>query len=296
MPKSSPFPDFFIVGAQRSGTTALYEYLGQHTAVFMSPHKETHYFSQDRVRLDADLGIRTESAYLNLFSRAPAASVCGEASPSYLWHPTVARRIHDRQPNAKIIAILRNPIARAFSQYQMDLGDGLPAIPFYDLIVQEFEHGEKVYGTGHLYVELGMYGAQLKNYLNVFGPEDVLVLATDDLRVHTVNVLKRVATFLGIDPEPFGRVDASKVYNRTGLPRTALLRRALPHRFLRQAYRRLMPLRVRRILRGQLFESRPPPEIDTRAIEFLRALYEPDLVELEKQCAISFPEFSESEM
>lgn len=287
MPHTLRIPDFFIVGAQRCGTTTLYENLRLHPDVFMSAHKETHYYSQDRVSVAPDLGIRDEAAYLNLFSRAPAAALCGEASPSYLWHPDVASRIHAQQPNAKIIAILRNPTKRAYSQYQMDLADGLPAIRFFDLIVREYHQGEKVYGTGHLYVELGMYAAQLKRYINVFGPERVLVLMTSELNKHPVRLFKRIAAFLEIDPEPFGKIDVARVYNQLRMPRFQSLRRALALSSMRRAYRHLMPANVRRAIRGQLFVPPPVSEIDPRAVEFLDEIYEQDLVELETLCGIS---------
>lgn len=283
------YPDFFIVGGQRCGTTSLYEYLGQHPQVTPSPQKETHFFAHDRVQVDRDLAIRSEADYFDLFKDAPAASLTGEASPSYLWHPRVPERIYAKQPAAKIIISLRNPIARAFSQYRMDLADGLAPIPFYDLITCEFASGQKVYGTGHLYVELGQYAAQVKRYLDMFGKTQVLILLFDDLTVRPREVLARIAAFLKIRREPFDKIQV-RLHNQNKTPRYRLIRRVLRHRSVRQTYRSLVPLNFRRAVRATTFGAYPSAAIDAQAIQFLRSLYEPEMEELEAVSGITLPE------
>jgi hypothetical protein len=273
---ASRYPDFFIVGAQRSGTTSLYEYLRAHAQVWMSSQKEAHFFSQDRVRVDPDLMVRSESVYLKLFARAAQAQLVGEASPSYLWHPEAAQRIYAKQPRAKIIAILRNPIARAYSQFRMDLADGLPPISFDELIRRDYTCGDQVYGTGHLYVELGLYAEQLERYVQVFSPSRVLILSFRELVSDVRTLLRRVAAFLEIDAAGFEQVNAFVVHNQTVAPHNALVAKALHHRSARQIYRTLVPSSVRRYIRGQVFVPRAAPAIDKSAIEFLRAVYTPD--------------------
>lgn len=291
MSSSLPFPDFFIVGAQRSGTTSLYEYLGKHPRVFTSPHKEPHFFAHDRVRIDADLVIRSENDYLRLFAGAEPGALLGEASPSYLWHPEAARRIYERQPRAKIIACLREPIARAFSQYKMDLADGLALVSFHDLLERDYYRQEKVYATGHLYIELGKYAEQIKRYLDVFGRDAVLVLMFDDLCASPDRVMARVAEFLGIEAKGFEQVETHIIHNRHTMPSNPLAQRMLPHRSLRQFYRTLMPLSLRRNLRARIFDSAVTVEPDEASIAFLQQLYAPGLAELETLCQISFPAF-----
>jgi hypothetical protein len=269
------YPDFFIVGAQRSGTTWLYEALRAHPQVFMSAHKETHYFSQDRLRLDADLVVRSESAYLNLFARAPNPHLCGEASPSYLWHPDAAQRIYAQQPRAKIIAILRHPIERAFSQYRMDLADGMRPVSFYDAIQRACQRGEKVYGTGDLYVELGLYAEQLTRYVKVFPRARVLLLDFRDLVSDARTLLKRVAAFLEIDAAGFTE-EAMRAHNQTVMPRNAAVRRVLEFRSARQLYRALVPPRLRRAVRARAFVHGVSAKPEPAAVDFLRSVYLPD--------------------
>ncbi len=275
MSDSEQYPDFFIVGAQRSGTTSLYEYLRAHPRVFMSAHKEPHFFSHDRVRMDRDLYFTSEAEYLKLFASAQAGQRVGEASPSYLWHPDAAQRIHAERPHAKIIVILRNPIERAYSQYRMDLADGLAPISFPEAVQREYEHGDKVYGTGHLYVELGLYAAQVARYVGIFGRERVLLLSFRDWASGR-NVLRRVAQFLEIDAAGFENVETSVVHNQIGAPRNAAVNEILRMRSLRQTYRALIPPGLRRMLREKAFVSAERTTPDPEAVEYLRALYLPD--------------------
>lgn len=270
---ASRYPDFFIVGAQRSGTTSLYEYLRAHPQIWMSAHKEPHFFSQDRVCLDPDLMVRSEAAYLKLFARASQEQIVGEASPSYLWHPEAAQRIYAKQPHAKIIAILRDPIARAYSQFRMDLADGLSPVSFDELIRRDYACGEQVYGTGHLYVELGLYAQQLERYRRVFPPSRLLILSFRDLVSDAQALLKRVAAFLGIDPAGFERVNAFPAHNQNVAPYNTLVQSVLQHRTARQMYRALVPPGVRCYIRSKVFVPRAAPAPEATAVEFLRSVY-----------------------
>lgn len=272
MSVSHRYPDFFIVGAQRSGTTWLYEALRAHPQVYMSAHKETHYFSQDRVRLDADLVVRSESDYLALFARASAAQLCGEASPSYLWHPEAAERIYAQQPNAKIIALLRNPIDRAFSQYRMDLADGLAPVTFYDAIQRAYQRSPKVYGTGELYVELGLYAEQVTRYVERFSRAHVLFIRFADLAADARGVLKHVAAFLEIEAAGFTE-DAARAHNQAVTPRNVVVQKTMQFRTARQWYRAVVPSKLRRTARDRLFVRGMSAQPEPEAIEFLRPFY-----------------------
>lgn len=276
------YPDFFIVGAQRSGTTWLYEALRAHPQVYMSAHKETHYFSQDRVRLDADLVVRSESDYLALFAGASTAQLCGEASPSYLWHPEAAERIFLRQPRAKIIALLRNPIDRAFSQYRMDLADGLAPLTFYDAVQRAYQRSPKVYGTGELYVELGLYAEQVTRYVERFSRERVLFIRFADLAADARGVLERVAAFLEIDAAGFTD-DAVRAHNLAVSPRNVIVQRTMQFRSARQLYRALVPSKLRRATRARLFVREASVQPEPEASDFLRAVYLEDASVLQQR-------------
>ena len=125
-------PNLFIVGAGKSGTTALYEYLNQHPAIFMSPVKEPHYFASDfYVKQSTSTFSRftDEHAYLRLFENAADEVWLGEASPSYLPSTVAASEIYKFNPASRIIIMLRNPIEAiyaAYHQFRFGLTEPLP--------------------------------------------------------------------------------------------------------------------------------------------------------------------------
>lgn len=175
---NSDWPNFFIVGAAKSGTTSLYEYLKASPGVFMSPVKEPHYFT-------SELGpaskfyycVRAEDEYLRLFKNSRFFQASGEASPSYLWDEQVPQKIHSTCPDARIIIMLRNPIDRAYSHYLMDLRYGWEKhVSFYDAIISDYNSRTKGWWFSHLYVELGQYYSQVKRYIDTFGIHRVKII------------------------------------------------------------------------------------------------------------------------
>ena len=109
------WPNFFIVGAAKAGTTSLYQYLKQIPGIYMSPVKEPHYFSRRVIPDDHHYRpIRDKEKYLSLFKKVNNEKVVGEASPTYLRDPEAPRLIHQVSPNARILISLRDPIERPF--------------------------------------------------------------------------------------------------------------------------------------------------------------------------------------
>src|SRR5947209_2632070 len=120
-------PTFLIIGAMKSGTTALYHALRQHPDIWMSPEKEPHFFAfedqeipyagpRDRYILES-MTVRDIAAYRRLFEPGAAKAAAGEASVMYLYLPHVPPRVKERVPTARLIALLRNPVDRAYSSY-----------------------------------------------------------------------------------------------------------------------------------------------------------------------------------
>jgi hypothetical protein len=187
-------PDFFIVGNPKSGTTALYEMLCQQPRIFMPSVKEPHFFAgEGAARLERVPS--TLEAYLELFAEAAPDQLLGEASPSYLQSHTAAASIAALRPDARIIAILREPASFLRSMHlqmlQMhvetvnDLGEALALEPARPQAL--------------LYSERVRYVEQLRRYYEVFRPESVLVLIYDDFRADNEGTVRRVLEFLGVD-------------------------------------------------------------------------------------------------
>jgi len=146
------WPNFFIVGAPRAGTTSLYFYLKQVPEVYLSPVKEPNYFS---VKIIPDdhylLPIRNKKNYLKLFEKVKDEKAIGEASPSYLEDPETPYLISQDVSDARIIAILRDPVERAFSHYLMMVSQGFEKLSFRkaldDLLTNKTRNEFRHYNT-----------------------------------------------------------------------------------------------------------------------------------------------------
>jgi len=218
-------PNFFNVGAPKSGTTSLYHYMKAHPEIYMSPIKEPHHFSMDfkvdsfqetfrtRVAFDAksyfgkykkadrDIAyIPDRKEYLRLYEDAGNERYLGEMSTAYLYSSEAAGEIYKASPAAKIIMILRQPIRRAFSHFLMDLREGdTSEVNFLTALRTDFERKDKGWGRSHLYVELGLYAEQVKRYQDYFPTENLKVILFDDYANDNEAVVRDIFRFLDID-------------------------------------------------------------------------------------------------
>lgn len=258
-----PLPNFIIIGAAKAGTTALYHYFAEHPDVFMSPVKETNFFaygldSQGHL-LYGDPGlhefpIKTLSEYERLFAGAGNARAVGEASPIYLECPQAAERIYKLLPGVRLICSLRNPVDRAYSDYQMYLRHrGRSLDPVRDL-----SPGASWAGPDSHFVRIGSYHEQLSRYFGLFPREQIHVILFDDLKRDAREVLRELYRFVGVEPD--FTPDLSTPHARGGLPASRLLESVFRSRFVTRALRPWIPAQaaswVRR-LRGKNMRSAP---------------------------------------
>jgi hypothetical protein len=200
-----PLPDFLILGAQKAGTTALYAYLRWHPDITGPSFKEVSFFDRHYAR-----GEPWYRAHLPLRRRA----LVGEASPSYLFHPQAPERVARMLPEARLIALLRNPVERAFSHYQHEVALGREPLSFDDATDREDERmrGElermlrdPSYFShawwNYTYVARGRYAEQLERWYAAFPREQLLVLLTDELAADTADTYRRVLDFLGAEAQ-----------------------------------------------------------------------------------------------
>ena len=211
-------PDFFIVGAFKSGTTALYDYLGQHPQVFMPFHKEPLFFGDDLTRR---YGRMTREQYLSLFAAAGDGQRVGEASAWYLYSRCAAGEIHDFAPEGQIIVMLRNPVDVMHAQHSQLLFNAAEDIPdFAQALAAEPERRQgKRLPPGPIRIETLFYresvrfAEQLERYLEAFGRDRVHVILYDDFRDQTSRTYAETLAFLGVDAsfEPeFAVVNANR--------------------------------------------------------------------------------------
>jgi hypothetical protein len=219
-------PNFFIIGAQKAGTTSLYHYLNQHPQVYMSPRKEPHFFegmhSEYRRPGRRSTPVSGLGEYQALFEGASGEKAIGEASASYLYSPKAPGLIKSSVPDAKLIAILRNPADRAYSNFLHCVQVGRePLGSFSEALQAEEGRIRDKWGPLWYYKQKGFYYAQIKRYFDVFSRDQVRVWLYEDLRNDPFQMLREVFRFLGVD-ESFVP-DASIEHNPSGIPRRGKL-------------------------------------------------------------------------
>ena len=199
-------PNFLIFGVQKAGTTSIYNYLKQHPQVFMSPVKETNFMEHAPLEFDEAAEpatpqfdakgrrkLLTIHDYKSLFEGVRDEVAIGEASPNYLFHhERTVQTIQKYVPNTKLIAILRNPVDRAYSDYLMHvrevIGEPKP------LAIQLEQKAETSYT-----LLKGKYYEGIKHFLDVFGSEQVKVFLYDDLSTDSVAFMRDIYNFIGVD-------------------------------------------------------------------------------------------------
>jgi Sulfotransferase domain len=274
---TAAWPNLFIVGAAKAGTTALYRYLDEHPDIYMSPMKEPHFFS--RIEPDPKLAaffphVVDKGAYLALFSRSAGARVRGEASTSYLPSEDASTAIRDVSPDAKIVIMLRNPVSRAFSHYWNDVREGIEDRSFAEAIEQELAGPPGRWGVSSLYVDCGFYAERVGRYLDAFG-DNVLILVFEEFVADPATHLERTLRFLGLDSSLSRALDY-EAHNTFALPRNALARTILGSGPARNIVRRIVPRSVRAYGRRLLVAPAPKPELGSDVRDRLRDIYASD--------------------
>jgi hypothetical protein len=298
------WPNFFIVGAQKAGTTSLYFYLKEVPQVYMSPLKEPFYFAPHAVHNSASDIIRDKKEYLRLFEKANGYIAIGEATPIYLWDPDAPKLIYQTVPHARIIMILRDPIERAYSNYLMRVRYSGVKSSFYDELIRDYRSQEKLYGKSQLYVEFGMYYEQVKRYFNIFGREQVKVIIFEEFVKRPEQTVNEVLAFLGVR---YTVKEIREQHNPYSVPRTPLSRWIFAaFRWLRARNIRFYKLLM--LLPDSVLESLPlpsgkssgfaarilfkrieKPKIEPEAFKFLQEIYYDDVLRLESLLGRSLP-------
>ncbi|MCB2015611.1 MAG: sulfotransferase [Sphingobium sp.] len=223
-------PTFMIIGAARSGTTALYDLVRQHPQVFMSAIKEPNYFAFEGEPLDYKGGgaefvnnsVASWDAYRGLFADAPGGMAMGEASPLYLYAPDAARRIKARLPDVKMIAVLRNPIEQAFSHYLYARAQMIEPLDSFDAaLAAEPERLRAHWQPLFQYSSFPRYGEQLQRFYAEFPANQLRVFFYEEYRADPVGLLRQIFEFIDVDPSFVP--DVSHETNMGGQPRHAWL-------------------------------------------------------------------------
>jgi hypothetical protein len=201
----SPLPAFLILGVQRGGTTSLYDYLTNHPRIVRAKRKEVHFFD-----LFYERGIDWYRSQFPWTLRLRRGAITGDASPYYLFHPAVPQRVAEHLPDVKLIVLLRDPVDRAFSHYQLARRRGWESLSFAEAIRAEPERlageAEKLFDPAYVsfnhqnlsYVARGVYIDQILAWTKHFPVERFLFMQSEDLYRDPRATFHRTLDFLGM--------------------------------------------------------------------------------------------------
>jgi len=302
-------PNFFIVGAPKTGTTSLHSYLCQHPQIYMSSNKEPAYFASD-VRVErlsdalqvnarqrgedlkaylsgpmsgpAPTGIITEWIdYLKLFQNAGALKARGEASVCYLWSATAAANIYAKVPHAKIIMILRDPAERAYSEYLMDVTQGLVRASFRTQIERAMASTDTKFGPLYPFLEHGRYYDQVKRYFDLFSRANIHILWYEQDWQQPRLLLRNIFQFLGVDSK--FEVDLTARLREGRVPRSIASYSLLKRSGIGQQIKSAIPQPVWQRLKSLLFKQAPSAAgLDPRDRSLLQDYYRDDIGRLSR--------------
>ncbi len=283
-PLNTHKPNFFILGAAKSGTTSLHRYLRQHSDVFMSHIKEPTFFCQ------GFQVVKNPIRYFQLFDSVSEEKIIGESSHAYMTDPATARVLKVLFPDAKFVVILRNPVDRAYSLYHHMRRYGHEKIGSFEkaLEVEEtrahsrrFQEKCPQYLYNFLYFRSGLYGEQIERYFALFDRHRFHFLTLDQLKSQPMEALKAILSFLGLDTDftPNLRVhNEGSITARFPLIQYVWTHKVKHPRFLRkQGFKFLEKVNVMKV---------PPIRPETR--NSLLARYESDLQKLKMLTGIVF--------
>lgn len=276
-------PNFLIAGASKAGTTSLHEYLAQHPDVFMSTFKEPNYFVPGYAYENWD-------DYLALFRGARDEKAIGESSTGYLYCPESPEWIKSILSPVKIILMLRNPARRGESLYWWMVREGYEnASTFAEALELEssrarhpsFRESCPQFFPDYLYYETGLYSAQVRRFLETFGPRNVRTFIFEEFVSNPRITCREVFKFLGVDPtfEP-----TIAIHNEARFPASPRLQFWLRNRAPK--YLRFLPAKIRRAVIERLMNSNTRrgsiPKRDLESEQRLLDLYRDDIQKLEQ--------------
>jgi Sulfotransferase domain len=272
------WPNLFIVGAPKGGTTTLWRYLDQHPDIYMSPAKEPNFF------LDPVPPVKppTERAYLELFARAAGERWLGEASGRYFSDPKTPGLIRAKVPDARIMVALRDPVERAYSSYWHDVKFGIEQRPFAEVVDEELDSTDLPVGSdpAKKHVHLGFYSQHVERFLDVFGSA-VRVGFLEDLHAQPAHEAASIFEFLGVDPGVAARI-APGAHNVFAQPRNRVAARLMASPRARAGGRAVFPEPVRTWVENLVLRRDRKPPLDDALRARLRAAFDADRDPIER--------------
>jgi hypothetical protein len=286
-----PLPNFLVIGAGRSGTTSLHHYLGQHPDVFLPANKAPSFFycrdappAEDPYLhlVSRNYFVRDFEEYQALFAEVRSERAIGEVSPVYLATTQAAPRIAELIPTAKLLAVIRNPVDRAYARFLGRTRDGLERrTSFAEIVREEMEQGllrDDAHGT---YLASGFVFHFLESYLEQFPHERFCIRLFEDLKNDVEGLVSGFFDFLGVDStfRPF----LERRHNpSSGTVRQPLLRYLWTNTgLLRARLRPFLPVGMRNAVFGLLPMQQVDSPLDAEVRAELIELFRDDVLKLQ---------------
>jgi hypothetical protein len=278
-------PNFLIIGAMKSGTTALYYYLEQHPQIYMSPVKEPNFFCLEGQENPDPKAISDSETYRRLFKGASGERALGEASHCYLYEAKAIECIKSYVPEAKFIAILRNPVDRAYSHFLHMVRNGTEPITDFTHALREDENGSHRKRTPQDYIGRGFYYVQLKRYFDNFHRDQIRIYLYDDLNSAPIDTLQDAFRFLEVDDSFVPDVSVKR--NVSGYPKSQALDELLRPGPITHALKLYLPAELRWPLSRvhDKIKSRnlvKPPPVPSTVRRRLIEVYREDILKLQE--------------
>jgi len=282
------WPNFFIVGGPRTGTTSLYQYLKKIPGIYMSLIKEPHYFSYDSIPINYYKPvIRDEKKYLDLFSKVNNETIIGEASTSYLSDPNAPSLIHQVSSNAKILISLRDPVEQFYSHYLLMLRGGRIKSSLHDRLQLELTHKVDK-SKPNLRIENGSYFRYVKKYLEVFDSKQVKIIFFEKFIKDAKATVQEILRFLNLKDE-INNFD-NKIYNAYGAPRGRIAQFILRNPTIVKIAHLTIPTSNRIFLRENvILKKQLKPEMNKEDKKFLIKYYLDDVQKLKELLGMELP-------
>lgn len=271
------WPNFFIVGVSKGGTTSLYNYLQGITGIFLPIRKESHYFSRKILPQNhSERPIRNKSEYLKLFEKASDKSIIVDASATHLSDPDAPKLIHEVSPKAKILISIRNPIERAYSAYLMHWSNGTIKKTFLERILYELNHKIDL-SKPNIRLPAGFYYEDVKRYSEVFGKENLKIIIFENWIKDPKKTIEEILKFVNLNYK-LNNFHAN-THNKFSIPRGKLSGNLLKSSKI-VTISKIIPSGPRKLLKNRILKTHSKPDMDYKSRKTLFSYYREDVLKL----------------
>lgn len=288
-------PNFLIIGAPKAGTTALYHYLSQHPEIYMSPVKEPNFFAFEGQQPDfigtGDKLAGTNKSIVNLedyqalFNGVTQEKAIGEASTLYLYIPNTAQRIKHYVPDAKLIAILRHPVDRAYSHFLNLRRDGREWVTdFTQALAEEPNRIRDRWSPAWHYKQVSLYARQIERYFETFEPQHIKIYLYEEWREEPKEIIREILQFLEVDdtwlPDMAEKHNVSSFVQKNKNIYDFLNQENL----IKSVLRKIIPAKIRQPMAAKAFRNNMelPAKLNPQLRQKLIPEFQEDILNLQK--------------